>query len=356
MEQEKISMRELLALLFAALLCPAVRALPARTAGAGRGGWLTALLALPVLLLLCGGLLRLLRQEGGLSQALRRTLGRGMGTVAAGLYLLWGVVLLCVNLRLFGLRAVSAGYRNAPMPLFMAALLALALWLARRRAGVLVRAGQVFALALALGLGTVLVLGSVQVDPKNVLPVWVEDLPGAAAGTLPVFGVLGNAVYGAFFGESVTRQEGGRKQVFRWAAAVCLTLAALQWVCLGAFGPGLTGRMEAPFFMMVKGVGIEGAFERVEAVIIALWVFADLALLALLLRACCKIAADILPIEERQAAWPLAVIVLAGALWLFPNTFLLENWLERVVLPGNLVAGFVLPVGALFLGVLRRRV
>ena len=61
MEQEKISMRELLALLFAALLCPAVRALPARTAGAGRGGWLTALLALPVLLLLCGGLLRLLR-------------------------------------------------------------------------------------------------------------------------------------------------------------------------------------------------------------------------------------------------------------------------------------------------------
>ena len=343
MEQEKISMRELLALLFAALLCPAVRALPARTAGAGRGGWLTALLALPVLLLLCGGLLRLLRQEGGLSQALRRTLGRGMGTVAAGLYLLWGVVLLCVNLRLFGLRAVSAG-------------LALALWLARRRAGVLVRAGQVFALALALGLGTVLVLGSVQVDPKNVLPVWVEDLPGAAAGTLPVFGVLGYAVYGAFFGESVTRQEGGRKQVFRWAAVVCLTLAALQWVCLGAFGPGLTGRMEAPFFMMVKGVGIEGAFERVEAVIIALWVFADLALLALLLRACCKIAADILPIEERQAAWPLAVIVLAGALWLFPNIFLLENWLERVVLPGNLVAGFVLPGGALLLGVLRRRV
>ena len=50
------------------------------------------------------------------------------------------------------------------------------------------------------------------------------------------------------------------------------------------------------------------------------------------------------------------VIVLAGALWLFPNTFLLEHWLERVVLPGNLVAGFVLPGGALLLGALRGRV
>ena len=34
--------------------------------------------------------------------------------------------------------------------------------------------------------------------------------------------------------------------------------------------------------MMVKGIGIEGTFQRVESVIIALWVFSDLALLNLL--------------------------------------------------------------------------
>lgn len=355
MDREKISIREVLALLFAALLCPAVRALPARTAGAGRGGWLSGLIALPVLLALCWGLLRLLRQEGGLTQALRRTLGRGVGTAAAAAYMLWGVLLLWVNLRLFGLRAVSTGYRNAPMPLFMAALLALALWLARKKTGVLVRAGQVFALALGLGLGAALLLGSFRVELKNVLPVWVEDIPGAAAGALPVLGVLGYAVYGAFFGEYVIRQEGCQRQVFRWAAAVCLTLAALQWVCQGAFGPGLTGRMEAPFFMMVKGVGIEGAFERVESVIIALWVFADLALLALVLRACCKIAADILPIKENHAALLLAAGTLAGALWLFSDAFVLEAWLERVVLPGNLIFGFAVPGAALLIGALRRR-
>ena len=53
--------------------------------------------------------------------------------------------------------------------------------------------------------------------------------------------------------------------------------------CLpGNFGPGLTARMDTPFFMMVKGIGIEGTFQRVESVIIALWVFSDLALLNLL--------------------------------------------------------------------------
>lgn len=49
----------------------------------------------------------------------------------------------------------------------------------------------------------------------------------------------------------------------------------------------MTQRMDTPFFMMVKGVGVEGAFGRVESVVIALWVLADLALLTLLLCSCC---------------------------------------------------------------------
>lgn len=355
MDKERISIEGLLALLFAAVLSPAVWALPARTAGTGRGGWLAPLLALPLALGLCWGMSRLLRQEGGLTQALRRTLGRGAGTLAAGLYLLWGMLLLWVNLRRFGLRAVSTGYRNAPMPLFMAALLALALWLARKKTGVLVRAGQVFALALGLGLGAVLLLGALRVDLNNVLPLWNGDLPQAAAGVPPVLGVLGYAIYGAFFGDAVVRRENGRKWTLRWCAGLCAALAALEWVCLGAFGPGLTRRMESPFFMMVKGIGIEGAFERVESVVIALWVFADLALLALLLRACCKITADLLPVREAQAALPLAALALAGALWLFPDVFAVNRWLEEVVLPGNLILGFALPGGALLAGALRKR-
>lgn len=359
MPKDKISMRQLLALLFAALLSPAVRVLPARTGGiAGRSGWLTALAALPVLLALCWALFALLgRTEGGLQQAFERVLGRTAGRVLAGVYLVWGILLLCANGRLFGLRFLSTSYRNAPLPLFIAALMALALWLARGETAVLARAGQVFYLALALGLGAVLLLGAFRVEPKNVLPVWVEDVPGILEGTLPVLAVLGYGIYGAFLAGSVVRRADDRRRTMKWAAAFCLVLTALQWVCLGSFGPNLAGRMESPFFMMVKGVGIEGAFERVESILIALWVFADLTMLALLLTACCRLAADIFPSlgEAKRGAVPLAILGLAGALWLFPEMFSLAVWMERVAAPGNLILGFAVPAGVLLAAKLREK-
>ena len=51
MPDDRISLRQLLALLFAALLAPAIGVLPSQTAAlAGEAGWLSALAALPVLL------------------------------------------------------------------------------------------------------------------------------------------------------------------------------------------------------------------------------------------------------------------------------------------------------------------
>ena len=54
MDRDRVSARQLITLTFAALLSPAIRVLPGRTAKlAGEGGWLAALAALPAALGLC---------------------------------------------------------------------------------------------------------------------------------------------------------------------------------------------------------------------------------------------------------------------------------------------------------------
>ena len=45
--------------------------------------------------------------------------------------------------------------------------------------------------------------------------------------------------------------------------------------------------------LMVKGIGIRGTFQRVESVILALWVLSDVALLALLACACSAVSASV---------------------------------------------------------------
>ena len=109
--------------------------------------------------------------------------------------------------------------------------------------------------------------------------------------------------------------------------------------------------------MMVKGIGIEGTFQRVESVILALWVLFDLALLALLTWACSRMACTILPVRERKwTVLPLVLLALAGALWLFPDAFFLNRTMDRLALWGNLIAGFFVPLLLLLIKKLRRQV
>ena len=351
MTEDHISLRQLLALTFAALLSPAIRMLPGQTAQvAGAGGWLSALAALPVVLLLCLGLWYLCRQ-GGLDQAFLSLLGGPVGKGICLIYCLWGIFLLAANARQCALRFLTISYRNGPMLLYLLVLLGTAAWLAAKPVRALARAGEVFFLALAIGLGVSLVLGAFQMEAVNLLPVWVEDLPAIGGAALPVLGLAGYLPFAAVLGGRVTLEERSRRRVLAWGVGLCLTLIALQAVCLGNFGPGLTSRLDTPFFMMVKGIGFEGTFQRVESVVIALWVLADLALLGLMVCACSVLAHTALPALSRKAAlWTAAALAALGGIWLFPDAFALDALMEGLALTLSLILGVGAPLFLAFLG------
>lgn len=358
MPDENISVRQLMVLLFTALLSPAVRVLPAETAAAGgRAGWLSTLLALPAGLALCWALSALLRRLPGgmgLAEACVHVLGRPLGKALTAVYLLWGIFLLAANTRLCGLRFLSTGYRNGPLGLFLIVLLAVVLWLTCKKLPAFARAGEIFYLALAAVLGLTLLFSLPQVEAANLLPIWVEDLPGAGRGALPALALLGYGIYGAFLMGAADRRPGDRRRALGWTAAFCLTVTALQAVCLGAFGPGLAERMETPFFMLARGIGVRGAFERVESVVVSFWILSDLVFLGLLVYGCCAASRGLLGLKsERTAALPVTVLGLLGALFLFPDAFSLRQTMERTVLAGNLILGFGVPLALLGIAAIR---
>ncbi|WP_297201620.1 GerAB/ArcD/ProY family transporter [uncultured Flavonifractor sp.] len=359
MSEDRVSLRQLLTLTFAALLSPAIQILPGLTAQrAGTAGWLATLAVLPLAAGLCWLLCWLCRGEpgeGGLPNVAERVLGTWLGRAVCLLYLLWGLYLLSANARQVALRFLTISYRNSPMLLFLLTLLGVTFWLVRKPVGALARAGEVFFTALTVGLALSLILGAFQVDSANLLPVWVEDLPAVGSATLPVLGLVGYVVFAACLGAYVRPEEQARRRAVRWGIGLCLALTALQVVCLGNFGPGLAVRMDTPFFMMVKGIGFEGTFQRVESVIIALWVLADLALLALLACACSVLAQKTFALRRRRTAvLPVVLVAAAGAVWLFPNAFALDQALEGPVLWGGLLLGFGLPALLAVVKVLRR--
>ena len=162
MAHDKISLGQLLTLLFAALLSPMIQILPRESVlAAGRAGWMTTLAVLPAALLLCWALHTVpgrLGEGAGLAQGLEAAFGRNVSRLLVAAYLVWGVLLLGWSARWCAYRVLSVNYRNAPLPLFILALLALTAWAGRKKLSSFARAGEIFALALGTALTLALVL------------------------------------------------------------------------------------------------------------------------------------------------------------------------------------------------------
>ena len=243
MKQEKVSFRQLMALLWAGLLGPAAEWLPSMvTERAGPAGWLVPLLALPVLLAagwLAGSLSR---GAGGLSQGLMDSFGPGAGRAVLTIYIIWMELLLALRLRLSAQRMMAAGERDGALWFFLPVLVLMALWISWGKAGRLARTGELFFLLLAAAAAAVVGLALFQVKGENLLPLWTEPAAQTLYAALPVSGVLGYGLYAAFL---YTPEEGGREggRWVRWCAGGCLALCGTQLVILGGFGPALTAEL-----------------------------------------------------------------------------------------------------------------
>lgn len=345
MEQDRISTRQLGALLWAGLMAPAAELLPAVTLPlAGRAAWLSALAALPVVLLIGWGLSRLDLHRGGLAGTVCREMGPWAGKGVLLFYIVWGELLLALRLRLCAQRLLTAGERDGSLWFFLPAAAALVLWMARGKLSAFARAGQVFLAVLLTAAAAVLLLSLPQTKGEHLLPLWWGDLPNAARAAVPVLGVLGYGMFAGFLVGDLEAARPGRNGWILWSAGGCCLLALSQAVVIGNLGPALAKRLDDPFFALAKSIGVEGAFQRVESIIAAVWTFADLTLMGLLAFAVWRAAAGVIPRLRQKPAVTTAVltaVVLGVAA--FPDGISAERAGRGIALWGNLIAGVGIP-------------
>lgn len=347
-EEKQISQTQLCALLWAGLMAPAAELLPAVTLpAAGRGAWLSALAAAPVFLLYGRMLAKVSRCSGGLAGAVRQALGPVLGRLALAAFLLWGELLLALRLRLCAQRLIASGERDGSLWFFLPAAALLTLWMARGKLAAFARAGQVFLAVLLTAAGAVLVLSLFQSRPEHLLPLWRGDVVPVLRSAVPLLGVLGYGVFAAFLlGDTEPAQ---RRDWLLWGGGGCLLLALEQAVVIGNLGPELAQRLSSPFFALAKSVGVEGAFQRVESIIAALWTFADFTLLGTLAFALWKIGAALFPKAGQKTAVTAALVpgaVLGIAA--FPEGVQAAAFGREAALWGNLILGLAVPA-AVFL-------
>lgn len=354
MKKGEITVKEYLILLSVGLMPALVKLVPARQAlRAGRAAWLGPLASLgPMLALLwmIAAVGSALPEGSGLGEFYCLCLGRRLGRLVCGISALWLTLVGCFALRLCAERFVSTLYPDTDLGLFFLVLLGMVWWLSRRELPVTARAGQmffygiVFMLALILGL----VLGKVRL---NLLwPVWVEDAPAVLWSGWDVLNAMSVGMGGLFLFSRVGCRRSGGSLVLRWACVWCAVHTLLSLTVMGTFGAQLVGRMQIPLFSLAKEVRPE----RLESIVAAVWVFADVILLSVILRSAHAAFECTVGRELPGLSAALVLVTLPGAYLTALSSFALEETCDSWERAGKNLVFFGLPLVTAAVGKLRR--
>lgn len=320
---------------WAALLASGLSVLPGLLARLAQGaGWVSVVVALPAAMLLG----RAARQGGSPG---RYALCPGAwGGALTIIYIMCAVALLSVRLRLGSQRLAVTAQGGAEWWIFLLVLAGCALWIGRGTREAFVRAASVFWSVLLCVLAVVCLLSVLRLRPEFLWPAGTQELPGILAGAACVLGVFGVGAYAAFL---LPEQPVGRKV----GAGLGGGVQAVAVACvLGSLGPALAGRLSDPWITLARGIGVEGAVRRLDSLVSAAWLLADLAYLGLLLQAGRRLCSRWFGRRERWYVLSATVTAILLALTLLreeETARRVQRWMEPGV---GLLVGVVLPLAS----------
>ena len=360
MEKRQITTRQMMILLFAGMLSPTIRALPRRSVAAGgTGGWLSSLIAIFPLMLVVWSVLNCLHRMpkgSGLSELMECGVGRSVARVLTAGYAFWILLSVAVFLRIYSERFLSTTYTSGSIYLFLIPVLALVLWNGSGSFGAFARMGKIFFFILVLTLALVLGMSAGQVKVEHVFPLWWQDAPDILRSSLYAAGTLGYGVFAFLLGGQTRDLSEHRGTVLRWTFGFGLLITVMQFITVGNFGAPMVSRMQVPFFMLAKEIHVYGAMERLESVIIALWVVTDVVLAGWMLRAACAALQYAFHLSDGQTVvTPVVLGLLPASILIAGNQFALEDFCIKVVNTGNLILGYGVPFMVCLLAKARRR-
>lgn len=339
---DKITSRQLFVLAFVSMLSPIVRILPrASVAVAGKASWLCvvpALIAGAVYLALVCGAVRGGAMGDGLADIALRAFGGVFGRVFLVLCAAWFTVYAGFVSRAAAERLLSSVYQSGSPPFFIAATSLAAVVVSFGTVKKLSRMAELFMPIIFAVVAFVVIFAAKDLRAKYLLPVTYADIGGILGGSVPIFEIFSVNAYFLFLAGGVTDRENVRRQSLRWTVWECVCALAVTVVSVGVFAPELALRFQSAFLVVIRNITIFGVAERIEAIIICVWIITDFTLVT----SAALIAGEILRTvfsAGRRAPFAAAASVASGfiAEFMVADSFELQTWSNYFVPGINLI-------------------
>jgi spore germination protein KB len=192
------------------------------------------------------------------------------------------------------------------------------------------------------------------IEPQNLIPIGKAEIIPCLMGSAVSIDIIScSAVAMCIIMGSVRKQEGDFRQLSLWTAECLFLLSMLGIAIIGSFGSELSACLTRPFFVLVKNMVFFRTVERVEALVVMLWIFPDFLLTSLFLWAGQYAFRLMLGLDAKHTGpaldfscgrciiWLCAIAVTVFALLIAPDALRLEIWSAYIIPALNLSFAFL---------------
>lgn len=332
LERGKISCTQTVYLLVNLVGATAIVFLPAITArDAGRDAWLV-----PVVTTLPGIYLALVivalgRRYPGqtLFQYLQAILGTWPGKAAGLFYLFFFLHTNSLIVREFGELMVSMVMPRTPLLVFHVLILLLCAWAIRGGLEVLARVMELTWPVITFLFSVTIALTISQVDLNRLLPLLENGFMPVINASLAPTGWRGEIILLAMFLPFMAKPREGKRCAILAVVAVGLILTTDAVFNTAVLGPSVA-RMTFPTFSLVRMVSVANFLERIDAVLVTIWVVSMFGKIALFYYATVIGAAQLVGLGDyRPVVVPVGVILAALSILVAENSRELVEHIAR---------------------------
>lgn len=278
MNKTKISKKQLMALAFISLISPIIRAIPESALYfGGKASWLSPLAAaVPVLLLFCliQFCMKTRNQNEGLTHIILKAFGPWFGRAIAILFALWLIFYLSFVLRMASERLVSYVYNDESWMIFALVITVTGGIAASGKLNNIIRSAQIFVPIIIGMLIAVFLMLITDIKIENLLPITYMDIPDALRGSFHLISMVGVFAYYTFL-EGHTEKREKSKSGIGYIISMLLIVMLVLLTTIGVMSVNVAKAMQSPFYVMIRNISFFNILERIEAVVVALWVISD---------------------------------------------------------------------------------
>ncbi|KKM10281.1 hypothetical protein SY88_14580 [Clostridiales bacterium PH28_bin88] len=360
LERGKVTNRQAAFLLmFTTVIATAVLFVPAITAAAAKqDGWLSLLVVattygLVVALVIVKLGLRF--PDKTLVEYAPLVLGPFLGKLVGAGYIFWFVHVNAIIVREFGDFLLSAFLPETPLMAFNIILLLLAALAVKSGLEVICRANEFIIPLFFLSLAAIVALVAHNADFSNLLPLLEKGFKPVLRGGLAPSGWRGEIVVMMMILPYINYPDKTGRYL---AASVVLigVVLSLATVMTTAVMGGLTEHLTFPFFSLARYIAVARFLERMEVLILVMWVAGVTIKVAVFYYAAALGAGQLLGLRDyRPVVLPIGVILAAWSHGLYEDARELVVWLATIWPPYAYTFELIIPSLLLLVAVLRKK-